>query len=189
MQSLEFLVRDQSYTDYQLRYERDHPTALDLDDGITTQQQQMEFLHDIKLIFMKEDAWRQRFSDIKEMTLDRLQLSLEDCYCPVGCCRQVAWVCEQLCNTCPEDAAGMNNDPQSFEPFSARPPRIIEFQGWLNRAERHMIKTQMKVFQQRYKEHDVQISFVGRSKRNLTADHMIAYGFDEHEVHNIREVE
>lgn len=176
-------------TDHQLRYEREQPGPLELDDGTTTPQDFLQMAHDIKLSNMQQGPWRERFHAIKSLALDRLQICLEDCYCPVGCCRLAEWVCEQFCRTGPG-----NGDPanlhvnESHEPFLIHPPRVIEIQGWINRDELAKLKEKMKIFQQRYEGHRVEICFVGTSKRNLLAADLRERGH-EVDADNLQEPE
>ncbi|KAL8779732.1 MAG: hypothetical protein Q9213_006800 [Squamulea squamosa] len=60
-----------------------------------TQQQRLQLIHDLQR-FALEGVWNARCLIIKDLDLRYLELDFEECYCPMGCCRMVDFVCARL---------------------------------------------------------------------------------------------
>ncbi|KAI1480940.1 hypothetical protein F4774DRAFT_65317 [Daldinia eschscholtzii] len=91
------------------------------------------------------------FSSLKKLHLDRLELSFEECYCPIGCCRLVGNVLRMLSTT----------------DFSKGPPKIIEITGWINEDEKEWIRKPLENLGG--KEDSVEVRFIGRSLKEFTS--------------------
>jgi hypothetical protein len=77
---------------YRLPHRQDSPIHFDS----RSPMQKMQTLHDA-LEKQVERVWDDRcFLIIRYLQLDRLQLDFEECYCALGCCRKVEYVCNQL---------------------------------------------------------------------------------------------
>lgn len=140
------LLRDVSYT-FDMR---DHPTddysnlyanfyVKDSIDGRTiSPAEALQALHDAKALELEID-WAERVDSIKRMTLDRLVLDFEECYCAVGCCRKVGWVLDRFLHEGPppgtQDTEG--NAYSSVDWF-ARPPLVVEVRGFRSHEEKLM---------------------------------------------------
>lgn len=101
----------------------------------------LRLLHNQKVMEL-EFAWVDRVDAIKSMTLDRLQLSFEECYCSIGCCRKVGWILDAfIYNDLPpgrtEDEVYCNED------WKTRPPLVIEVIGWRSGKEKAMIQEKL----------------------------------------------
>ncbi|ROV93645.1 hypothetical protein VMCG_08108 [Cytospora schulzeri] len=145
------LVRDVSYAFHM----RDHVTSdyanlcfndslrADIDEVRISPQEALRRLHDQRT-FELEIVWAERVDCIKWMTLDRLQLSFDECYCSIGCCRKVEWVLDRFLNTGPPPGT-VDNDENvySMVDWKARPPLVIECTGWKNSGEARLIREKL----------------------------------------------
>jgi hypothetical protein len=123
--SYTFDMRDVGYIDpYHLRKaaERDQEDYELFED--MNAELQREALHEIQLDAL-EDVWRGRCETIRRLPLQKLQIDVEECYCPVGCCRLVETVFAML------------------GPFQEHAPSKIEVLGWKNKAEKDVIRKWM----------------------------------------------
>jgi hypothetical protein len=139
--SYAFDMRDAGYMDpYQLR-----KTALAEDHGEVpfenmTTVQQREILHDMQEE-MLIGVWMGRCEAIGDLPLQKLQLDVEECYCPVGCCRKVGDVFTFL------------------EACLTELPLYFEVLGWKNESEKNLISDLM-ASGGRFKRDD--ITFAGK---------------------------
>lgn len=70
-----------------------------------------------------QDCWYAMAEALKEKTkLKRLQLDFEECYCPLGCCRLVDYVCSLL-----------------QDDWAIAVPEVIEVLGWVDDEEKNSI--------------------------------------------------
>ncbi|KAI1380089.1 hypothetical protein F4677DRAFT_462956 [Hypoxylon crocopeplum] len=81
---------------------------------------------------MTVDIWRDRINSIKDLALDRLHIELDQCYCPLGCCRLVNNVLDALSHADHE------------KPWKFHPPRVIEVTGWLDEGEAMRIEERLE---------------------------------------------
>lgn len=89
-----------------------------------------------------EYMWVDRIDAIKAMTLDRLQLSLDECFCSVGCCRKVCWVLDAL--VYPDLPPGRSEeDVYCNTDWKTRPPLVIEVMGWRSGKEKARIQEKL----------------------------------------------
>lgn len=141
------LVRDVSYTfDMRDHVERDYinlyfndTLRADINQARISSQDALRRLHDQKT-YELEVAWAERIDCIKWMTLDRLQLSFEECYCSIGCCRKVEWVLDRFLHTGPlPGTADDDENVYSMLDWKARPPLVIECAGWKSDREAELI--------------------------------------------------
>ncbi|KAG8159149.1 hypothetical protein KVR01_010810 [Diaporthe batatas] len=137
------LLRDVSYT-FDMR---DHPIddhtnlymnygiKASVDDGRRSRGEALQALHDAKALELEID-WAERIDSIKLMTLDRLVLDFQECYCPIGCCRKVQWVVDRFLHEGPPPgtAATEDNAYSSYDWFN-RPPRMVEVMGFVDDKE------------------------------------------------------
>lgn len=156
--SYTFDMRDFEISDFQNRY--DH--FVTADDDAVTPQQFMQRLHDNKLQCVQIE-WAERINAIKSMELDRLQLSFEECYCCVGCCRQVEFVCDLIIDTGPANPQAVT----SFPDWRSRPPLLVEIFGWKNEDEKDMIME--KLGRLRELLETIEIRLTGMSKAEVMA--------------------
>lgn len=143
--SIAHLARDVSYTFDMRDTERlnDRDTFIeqhDIKDGVDgeslTPQEALQMLHNRKVLWL-EFLWAERIDFIKQMTLERLQLSFEECYCCIGCCRKVLWVLDRLTAAGPLPGFGPDDESHVYcvNGWACRPPKIIEVIGWVNDKE------------------------------------------------------
>lgn len=112
-----------------------------VDDGTLQPREAMVMLHDQKCEAL-EYHWIARIDAIKDMTLDRLQLSFENCYCSMGCCRKVAWLLDAfIYDDVPP--GGREEDVFSNKAWKMRPPSAIEVLGWRSEREKAMIEEKL----------------------------------------------
>lgn len=160
------LARDLTLSDYECRQlwlgPRRHFNV-----GGLTPEALRETVHNKKLVSL-QSIWVARIEATKFMTLDKLQLSFEECYCGVGCCRQVAWVCNQFTRNDETDVEQLGEDGYWGHSYKVRPPLVIEVLGWLDLAEQTQIEKILKKLEKIYPGHSVQICFVGKSKTELS---------------------
>lgn len=112
-----------------------------IDEGSIPPQQALQRLHDLKVMQLEID-WAERIDSIKRMTLDRLQLSFEECYCSIGCCRKVSWVLDRFLHEGPPPGTDERVIYSSFD-WKVRPPLTIEVMGWRNDGEKTMISEKL----------------------------------------------
>lgn len=104
-------------------------------------------LHDQKTLSL-EIEWTERIDSIKRMTLDRLLLAFDECYCAVGCCRKVEWVLDRFLHEGPPPGTGDTADnAYSSIDWRERPPLVIEVIGLVNDWEKQMAQEKLTVFQ------------------------------------------
>ncbi|KKY31535.1 hypothetical protein UCDDA912_g08498 [Diaporthe ampelina] len=140
------LLRDVSYTfdmrdhpgdDYANLY-RDFAIKDSVDSRALSPAQALQALHDQKTLDLEVD-WAERIDSIKRMTLDRLALDLQECYCAVGCCRKAGWVLDRLLYSGPppgtEDAG---DNAYSSINWVGRRPLVVEVTGLVSEDERVM---------------------------------------------------
>lgn len=144
------LLRDVSYT-FDMR---DHPIddhanlymnygiKISVDNGRRSRGEALQALHDAKAHALEID-WAERIDSIKLMTLDRLVLDFEECYCAIGCCRKVQWVVDRFLHEGPPPGTADTEDNaySSYDWFN-RPPRVVEVMGFVDDKEelRAMVK-------------------------------------------------
>lgn len=138
--SYAFDMRDSQLKDIEVVYEMDGIQD-ELERGEITRQEAIIQLHDCKTERL-EFEWVERIEAIKYMTLDRLQLSFEDCYCSNGCCRKVDWVLDGFVY---DDVPPGRTEADVFcdKPWRIRPPLVIEVFGWRNEKEKTMIQKKL----------------------------------------------
>lgn len=113
-----------------------------VDDGSLPPLEAMQMLHDQKLFWLEVD-WSERIDSIKEMKLDRLQLSFEECYCAVGCCRKVGWVLDRFVHHGPLPGVDREDHVWSSVDWKHCPPMVVEIIGWANPKEKEMIQDKL----------------------------------------------
>ncbi|KAI3396767.1 hypothetical protein diail_11667 [Diaporthe ilicicola] len=135
------LLRDVSYT-FDMR---DHPTDdhANLRNGFMTRSEidsrrvsprvALQVLHDQKAMALELD-WAERIDSIKRMTLDRLLLTFDECYCAVGCCRKVEWVLDRFLHKGPPPGTRREHAYSSID-WRERPPLVIEVLGLVGDEE------------------------------------------------------
>lgn len=144
------MARDVSYTfdmrDYEESdFENFHSEAFiwkrHVDTESFTREMAMRKLHDQKTELL-EYEWVDRIDAIKSMTLDRLELDFEECYCSVGCCRKVGWVLDAFIHsdmppgTLPDDIY-CNTD------WKTRPPLHVNVLGWRSPEEQTLMEKKL----------------------------------------------
>jgi hypothetical protein len=88
--------------------------------------QKMQALHDYQLDIPRDLFWDDRCEFLSvNLRLQRLEIDFEECYCPLGCCRMVDYVCEEL-----------------QYPFREIPHRL-DIIGWKDDAEKWMIQRRL----------------------------------------------
>ncbi|KAI1644654.1 uncharacterized protein F4817DRAFT_346368 [Daldinia loculata] len=99
------------------------------------------------------ESWDTVFDEIRMLVPDRLELSFEECYCPLGCCRLVNEVIKRL--------------------RFCVPPAVIEMIGWYDENERERIKEGIKEGLDKFfkKNVDSDVRFVGKSTKELRAEY------------------
>lgn len=91
-----------------------------------------------------EVNWVERIDCIKRMTLDRLDLAFDECYCAFGCCRKVGWVLDRLLHEDqPPGVAYNQGNVYSTLSWVARPPLVIEATGLVNEDEVAMAREKL----------------------------------------------
>ncbi|KAI1077222.1 hypothetical protein F5B20DRAFT_552774 [Whalleya microplaca] len=95
--------------------------------------------------------WKERMEFILDLRLDRLQISLEECHCPMGCCRVVHRVVNFLVH--PE--------------WRVCPPKVTEIIGWENEDEKNMIKGRLELANG---QTQMKIRFIGKSNEETMLD-------------------
>lgn len=143
--SYAFDMRDSFTDDYENLYYNDSlRVAIDEATGETSPPQEaLQMLHDQKT-FDLDVVWAERIDCIKWMTLDRLALSFEECYCSSGCCRKVEWVLDRFLHTgLPPGTADTYQNAYSSVSWRTRPPLLIEVSGWKNQREKKMISEKL----------------------------------------------
>jgi hypothetical protein len=99
-------------------------------------------IHDYSVNFL-EGSWETTLGNLRAMTkLRRLQIDLEECYCPLSCCRKVEYICDGLRLT-----------------WDIGPPETIEILGCENDAEKAMVKQKLRTLNG--VTNDGKIKFVG----------------------------
>lgn len=150
------LVRDLSHTfdmrgnakPYDVIQPEDYARRDRVDSGSLSQLEALQHHHNERTEDL-EWIWVECIDVIKQMTLDRLQLSFEDCYCPFGCCRKVGWVLDRFVykDLTPDM---MDNDDDdavlitSHRGWALRPPLVVEVIGWSSDSERAMIHDKLR---------------------------------------------
>lgn len=70
------------------------------------------------------------------MTLDRLVLDFQECYCAMGCCRKVQWVVDRFLHEGPPPGTADTEDNAfSSIDWVSRPPLVVEVMGFVNDGE------------------------------------------------------
>ncbi|KAL8770776.1 MAG: hypothetical protein Q9209_003643 [Squamulea sp. 1 TL-2023] len=64
-------------------------------DNDLTQKNRLRLIHNKQKKGL-EDVWFARCLTIKKLDLRYLELDFEECYCPMGCCRMVQFICAKL---------------------------------------------------------------------------------------------
>lgn len=91
-----------------------------------------------------QQDWEEIADLLKAKTqLKHLQLDIEECYCPIGCCRHVEFACEYL-----------RGD------WKLAMPEVVEIVGWLDEAEKKQIRRSLNPLNDR---ENAGIKFVGES--------------------------
>ncbi|KAF3770762.1 hypothetical protein M406DRAFT_349379 [Cryphonectria parasitica EP155] len=165
------LARDVSYTfdmrDAEMRdWEALHfcqAVKEQVDDQTIAPRDALAALHDQKTVSL-EIMWAERIDAVKRMTLDRLQLCFDDCYCPVGCCRKVGWVLARFLDSGPLGGADAHDQAHVYSTldWAGRPPKVVEVMGWVNEAERDRIR---ELLARLPGANDAVVRFMGYSRR------------------------
>lgn len=114
-----------------------------VDEGSITPGEAMRRLHDQKT-FSLEEGWVERVDAIQSMSLNRLQLDFEECYCAMGCCRKVSWLLDRFLYTgTPPGTADTPENAYSMVGWRTGPPRVIEVSGWRNDREEALIREKL----------------------------------------------
>jgi hypothetical protein len=137
------LLRDVSYAFDMRDNQTDDHSALYLCTGVKeavdsqtiSPAEALQELHDEKNSSLEVD-WVERIDSIKHMTLDRLVLDFEECYCAMGCCRKVQWVLDRFVHGGPPPGTADTED-NAYAVFDwvSRPPLVIELMGLVNENE------------------------------------------------------
>lgn len=145
------LVRDVSYAfdmrdcvtdDYENLY-RDPTLKNNIDGQSVSPRGALQMLHDRKALEL-EIVWAERVDCIKWMTLDRLGLSFDECYCSIGCCRKVGWVLDRILYAGPPPGTeDTRENAYSILDWKARPPLVISVSGWKNDMEGKLIREKL----------------------------------------------
>lgn len=139
--SYTFDMRDHAVSDHHnLNYNLDIRDRIDV--GLLEPREALLELHDQKT-FQLELDWAERIDSIKEMKLDRLQLSFEECYCAVGCCRKVGWVLDRFLHCGPLPGLREDEHVWSSVDWKKRPPLVIEVIGWVSSKEQALIRDKL----------------------------------------------
>lgn len=118
---------------YRFRHRQNGPTPFDN----LSPPQQMQRLHDA-LDRQVERVWDDRcFLITRYLQLDRLQLDFEECYCALGCCRKVEYVCNQLRYHAAFTALCYRS------PFRHGIVPVFEVVGFRDEAEKEMIRERL----------------------------------------------
>ncbi|CAJ2508806.1 Uu.00g138320.m01.CDS01 [Anthostomella pinea] len=159
--SITFDMRDQDdqATDLECRYHSGPgPDEYDDEDAVppgTSTSMQLDYM--VRLHREKnstvETQYDERLRHTVGMTLDRLQLSFEECYCGLGCCRKVNYVLDNLC---------------LLSHWEVRPPKLIEVFGWNNETERERIEQELKGLT--LDGEPIPVRFVGKSMTEVRTD-------------------
>lgn len=145
------LFRDVSYT-FDMRDQRGDDYAnlyrnLDIKESIDSRTlppgDALQVLHNWKTYELEID-WTERIDSIKRMTLDRLVLAFEECYCAIGCCRKVEWVLDRfLCEGPPPGTEDTELNAFCAFDWASRPPLVIEVMGFVNDEEKVMAREKL----------------------------------------------
>lgn len=143
--SYAFDMRDSVTKDIENRYRSNF--GRDIDKGLITREEALRKLHDQKTEDL-ELQWVDRIEAIKKMTLNRLCLSFEECYCSIGCCRKVDWVLDGFVY---DDLPPGRSEEEIFcdKSWVTRPPLVIEVLGWRSEKEKTMIQEKLGRLQNR----------------------------------------
>lgn len=145
------LLRDVSYT-FDMR---DHPgddyanfyRSFDIKNSVDartiSQEEALQALHGQKNFDLEID-WVERIDCIKRMTLNRLVLAFEECYCAIGCCRRVGWVLDRFLHVGqPPGVADIEDNAYSSLDWVSRPPLVVEVMGLVNDEEEAMVQEKL----------------------------------------------
>ncbi|KAK7749694.1 hypothetical protein SLS53_000273 [Cytospora paraplurivora] len=140
--SYAFDIRDYETNDYDnMCYDDRIRDAVD--EGSIAPGEAMRRLHDQKT-FSLEEAWVERVDAIQSMSLNRLQLDFEECYCAMGCCRKVDWLLDRFLYTgTPPGTADTPENAYSMVGWRNGPPSVIEVCGWKNNREETLIREKL----------------------------------------------
>lgn len=159
--SYTFDMRDHPSDDYSNLY-RSYEVKLSIDAGSRPPGELLRALHDQKALHLEVD-WAERVDSIKRMTLDRLVLDFEECYCAIGCCRRVGWVLDRFLHEGPppgtQDTEG---NAYSYVDWAVRPPLVVEVMGFVSDEEKAMGMEKLK------KLPGSEVRFVARVATNLS---------------------
>lgn len=139
--SFTFDMRDQYMDDNCNLHKGELIDKSEIDEGSLPPGEALLRLHNQKTMDL-ELAWVDRIDAIKTMTLDRIQLSFEECYCAIGCCRKVGWILDGFIHKDlppgrTEDEIYCNTD------WKDRSPLVIEVLGWRSEKEKTMIEEKL----------------------------------------------
>lgn len=141
--SYTFDMRDHPADDYSNLY-RSYEIKLSIDKRTRSPGEAMQALHDQKAFSLEVD-WAERVDSIKRMTLDRLVLDFEECYCAVGCCRRVGWVLDRFLHRGPPPGTqDTERNAYSSVDWVARPPLAVEVMGFVSDEEKAMGEGKLK---------------------------------------------
>lgn len=140
--SYTFDMRDQRGDDYDNLYRN-----LDIKESIDSRTlppgDALQVLHNRKTFELEAD-WTERIESIKRMTLDRLVLAFEECYCAIGCCRKVEWVLDRfLCEGPPPGTEDTEMNAYCAVDWVSRPPLVVEVMGFVNDEEKVMAREKL----------------------------------------------
>lgn len=140
--SYTFDMRDQRGDDYANLYRNPYiKESIDL--RTFPPGEALQLLHDWKTYDLEVD-WAERIDSIKRMTLDRLVLAFEECYCAIGCCRKVEWVLDRfLCEGPPPGTENTEMNVYCAADWVSRPPLVVELMGFVNDEEKVMARERL----------------------------------------------
>ncbi|KAI1649166.1 uncharacterized protein F4817DRAFT_332013 [Daldinia loculata] len=144
-----FDMRDDTWTNF----ERSHVVRSQLyeEEGVDAEFDSKTYMRQFHDSAVNEllSSWDERMMDVQYMNLNRLQISLEECYCSLGCCRLVNAVLDRLVDA-------VNAKPRNIW------PKVIEVCGWNDEAEKGVIKEALKTLS--IDEAPIKVRFVGNNK-------------------------
>lgn len=145
-----------------------------IDEKWVPPQEALQVLHDQKALEL-EIVWAERIDAIKWMTLDRLELSLEECYCSIGCCRKVEWVLDRLLHKGPPPGtADTHENVYSSVDWRARLPLVIVALGWKTLREEQLIRDKLGKLRDSFGSTEIQLErHIDRQEPVMDADDLL----------------
>lgn len=140
--SYTFDMRDHPGDDYANLY-RSYDIKNSVDARTLAPGEALQALHGQKNFDLEID-WVERIDCVKRMTLDRLVLAFEECYCAIGCCRRVGWVLDRFLHVGqPPGVADIEDNAYSSLDWVSRPPLVVEVMGLVNDEEEAMVREKL----------------------------------------------